>query len=105
VTLTVAATSTNPPEMPVILFAGFALIVTVGYGLKCWIRPFTDCHRCHGTGGSPRRLLDRWRRHPGRPRAARALPTCPRCRGTGLRLHIGRRLYNHLSRLRRQASR
>jgi hypothetical protein len=106
VTHTVAATSTNAPGTFAVLFAGFVLFVTLGYAVECWIKPFTHCHRCHGTGDSPRRLTDRLRYGPaGRPRAARARPACPHCRGTGLRLRIGRRVYNHLSRIRRDATR
>jgi hypothetical protein len=104
VTLTVAATSTNTPGMSVIPFILFALIVTVGYGLACWLKPFALCHRCKGKGSSARRLSDRLRYGPaGKPRAARSLPDCPRCRGTGLRLRIGRRAANHLIRLHRRS--
>jgi hypothetical protein len=103
---TLAATSTNLPGMPVVLFAGIALLITLGYALKCWIKPFTHCHRCGGTGDSPRRWTDRIRYgQPGKPRAARGRPACPHCRGTGLRLRIGRRIYNHLARLHRDATR
>jgi len=104
VTATLAATSTNTPEMPVILFATFILFVALGYALACWVKPFTHCHRCEGTGEGPRRWTDRLR-YGQRPkqRAARSRPSCPHCRGTGLRLRIGRRAYNHLSRIRRNA--
>jgi hypothetical protein len=104
VTLTLAATSTNVPGMSAILLVGFILFVTLGYTVRCWVRPFTDCHRCHGTGDTRRRLTDRLRYgHRPRPRAARGRPACPRCRGTGLRLRLGRRAYNHLTRVRRAA--
>jgi hypothetical protein len=106
VTLTVPATSANTPGMSVILIVLFALIVAFGYGLACWLKPFTHCHRCQGTGTSSRRLADRLRyRRPPRTRAARARPDCPRCRGTGLRLRIGRRVTNRLRRARRDATR
>ena len=101
-----AATSTNTPEksvIPLILFAG---IVTVGYGLACWLKPFTHCHRCGGVGTSRRTLWDRLRYGPKPPaRAARAHPDCPRCRGTGLRLRIGRRVANRARRAHRNATR
>jgi Zn finger protein HypA/HybF involved in hydrogenase expression len=101
-----AATSTNVPEMSAILFILIILFVTGGYALACWVKPFTHCHRCEGTGDSPRRWIDRLRYgQRSKPRAARARPTCPHCRGTGLRLRIGRRMYNHLSRIRRDAAR
>jgi hypothetical protein len=106
VTSIVAATSANGSEMPVVLFILFVLIVALGYGLACWVKPFTHCHRCEGTGDSPRRWTDRIRYgQRSKQRAARSRPTCPHCRGTGLRLRIGRRLYNHLSRIRRDAQR
>ncbi|MDP9797452.1 hypothetical protein J2S43_005964 [Catenuloplanes nepalensis] len=104
-TLILAATSTNAPEMSVILFAGIAVFATAGYALACWVKPFTRCGRCDGTGTSaPRPVRDRLRGHrPVRARAPRGAADCPRCRGTGLRLRIGRRLHNHLTRLRRAA--
>ncbi len=106
-TLILAATSTNAPEMSVILFAGIILFVTAGYALACWVRPFTLCSRCDGTGTSADRgLTDRLRhRRPVRPRAPRGRRDCPRCRGTGLRLRIGRRLHNHFARLHRNSRR
>ena len=92
--------------MPVILLVLFILIVTLGYANLCWLKPFTHCDRCKGVGVSPRRLSDRMRYgQTGKPRAARGMPDCPHCRGTGLRLRIGRYVYNHLSRVYKQASR
>jgi hypothetical protein len=106
VTLTLAATSTNTPEKSVILLLLFALIVTVGYTVACWLTPFTHCHRCNGVGTSHRKLSDRLRYGPKpRTRAARARPDCPRCRGTGLRLRIGRRVANRARRAHRNATR
>ena len=49
------------------------VIVTIGYGLKCWLFPFTTCH--HTSSGSLR---------------------CRRCEGTGRRVRAGRRLLNHI---------
>lgn len=105
-TLILAATSPNTPEMPEVWLVGIVLFVAVGYAAACYIRPFTHCHRCDGTGASARRATDRIRygTRPG-PRAARGLPACPHCRGTGLRLRIGRRLFNRLARLHRDAHR
>jgi hypothetical protein len=104
VTPILAATSMNNPTHPTILFVGFVLFITFCYTAVCWTMPFTHCDRCKGVGTSPRRLSDRLRYGPaGKPRAARGWPTCPRCRGTGLRLRIGRRVYNRLSRTRRAA--
>ncbi|GGQ77643.1 hypothetical protein GCM10010166_54500 [Couchioplanes caeruleus subsp. azureus] len=99
-TLAVAATSTNTSPNG---YAGVAMILLIavsGYGMWCWIKPFADCDRCDGRGTSPRRLSDWWRYHsrPPAPRAARGARQCPRCRGTGLRLRLGRRAANHLIR-------
>ncbi len=100
-----AATSTNTPDLTAAPFILFVLFVTAGYGLACWARPFTHCHRCNGVGASPRRTSDWLRYGPApKPRAARGAPTCPRCRGTGLRLRIGRRAANHLIRTRRRGT-
>lgn len=100
--LTMAVTSTNMPQMSVIPLILFALIVTLGYATLCWLKPFTHCHRCHGRGVSPHRLADRIRyNHRPHPKAARGLPACPHCKGTGLRLRTGRRTHNHLRRLHR----
>lgn len=103
-TLIAAATSTNTPDKSPFLFILFVLIVTACYGLACWLKPFALCHRCKGKGNSARRLTDRLRYGPaGKPRAARSQPDCPHCRGTGLRLRIGRRAANHLTRLHRRS--
>ncbi|WP_091644607.1 hypothetical protein [Micromonospora pallida] len=91
--------------MSVVLFAGIALIVAVGYAGACWVRPFTACKRCTGTGIAPPRLWERLLRRTTRPRALHGRPDCRRCTGTGLRLRIGRRAFNHFRRLRRQATR
>ena len=51
-------------------------------------------------------VSDRPRYGPKPPtRAARARPDCPPCRGTGLRLRIGRRLANRARRAHRNATR
>ena len=102
-----AATSTNMPEKSVILLILFVLIATVGYTLACWLKPFTHCHRCGGVGTSERKLSDRLRYGPKPPthRAARGKPDCPRCRGTGLRLRLGRRAANRARRAHRAATR
>jgi len=61
------------------------LTVTLGYILACAVWPFVPCPRCHGTAK---------RRAP----LGRAVRICRRCRGTGLRLRLGRRVWNHLRR-------
>lgn len=101
----VAATSTNTPEMSVVLFAGIALIVAVGYAGACYVKPFTACHRCKGSGTAPATWWQRLSRRTTRPRALRGRPDCRRCTGTGLRLRIGRRVFNHIRSIRRQGTR
>jgi hypothetical protein len=68
------------------------ITVTFGYVLACWLAPFKRCRRCAGLG----------RQVTGIRRKVRH---CRRCRGTGLRLRAGRWIYNHLSRVRREAGR
>ncbi|MEU4239767.1 hypothetical protein [Actinoplanes sp. NPDC026619] len=104
-THTVAATSINMPDNSIFRLALIALIGVALYAAWCWIKPFTHCPRCAGKGISPKRLRDRWRYRgrPPAPRAARGAPQCPRCRGTGLRLRLGRRIANFLIRRYRRA--
>lgn len=96
----VAATSQDMPEKSQILFVFFVLIVALGYGAACWLRPFTHCYHCKGTG-RVRATSHRTRRSG----AARGQPECRPCRATGLRLRLGRRAYNHATRVRREANR
>lgn len=69
----------------VLALLGVALVV-LSYLLACAVWPYRLCRRCHGTS----RLVTR----RGRARY------CPRCRGTGLRLRLGRRVYNRVARFR-----
>lgn len=68
------------------------LVAALGYAAACAADPFGRCRRCHGNAKSlsPGGRVKRWCRH---------------CDGTGLRLRLGRRLYNYLRRLRRDATR
>ncbi|WP_433648989.1 hypothetical protein ACQP2C_18765 [Micromonospora zamorensis] len=68
-----------------------AALVTLGYAGLCWIKPFTTCKRCAGTGRTTTRVLRR-------PRA------CRRC-DRGMRLRTGRRVFNVFHRLRAEATR
>jgi len=67
-----------------------AALVTLGYAGLCWVKPFTTCKRCAGTGRTTRVLR--------RPRA------CRRC-DRGMRLRTGRRVLNFFHRLRAEATR
>ena len=82
----------HPPAMLAIAGIGALAFVTLCYAVGCWIWPFRRCHRCAGTGR---------RRSP----TGRAVRLCRPCRGTGLRLRAGRWIYNHLTRIRREANR
>jgi hypothetical protein len=83
--------------MSIVLLILFVLILTVGYAARCWLKPFTTCNRCNGTKTVKGSILDQLIR-------GQAERPCPRCNGTGLRLRIGRLVYNHLTRVRRAAS-
>lgn len=89
-TPTPAPTSPGPGWW--LLLTALAALAALGYALACWWRPFRRCPRCHGTGLHLRDhgLLTR---------------PCRRCAGTGRRLRLGRRVHNHLTRLRGQAAR
>jgi hypothetical protein len=80
----------DPRTTPAITLIIPILLVTFGYGLACWIWPFTHCPRCHGAG---RQLSP----------SGRAFRLCRRCSGTGRRLRLGRRIYNRFSRIRKDS--
>jgi len=65
--------------------------VVGGYLASCAIWPFANCRKCHGLGRFHAPSGRAWRR-------------CRRCKGTGARLRIGRRLINHVRRLRADAN-
>ncbi|MGW0506064.1 hypothetical protein [Micromonospora sp. NPDC003241] len=81
----------DPLLTAAITLATIPALVTLGYGLVCWVAPFKTCKRCAGTGQTTTRFLRR-------PRA------CRRC-DRGMRLRTGRRLYNTFHRLRSEARR
>ncbi|WP_433008382.1 hypothetical protein [Kribbella sp. CA-294648] len=63
-----------------------ALIVTgvaAFYLLTCLVWPFGKCRRCHGEGKFKSPLGSAYRH-------------CGRCRGSGLRLRLGRHVVNHI---------
>ncbi|MGH3912525.1 MAG: hypothetical protein ACRDTC_03810, partial [Pseudonocardiaceae bacterium] len=61
------------------------LLITLRNFLVCLMCPYKPCRR---SGGTPKR----------RAPIGRALRLCRHCRGTGLRLRLGRRAFNHLRR-------
>lgn len=94
-----AATATDPaathlPSTAVVIAVLIlaALVWALGYAAACAAAPFGRCRRCHGHGKTikPNGKVRRW---------------CRRCDATGLRLRLGRRLFNYLRRLYRDGSR
>jgi hypothetical protein len=58
--------------------------LAAGYALLCYGLPFGRCYRCKKTGSHPRLIT-------------RKLTICRRCKGSGLRLRHGRRIFNYLA--------
>jgi hypothetical protein len=73
--------ATPEASMRDVVVVGVLIVWLAGYGIACWIWPFANCPRCHGTGK---------RRSP----SGRAFRLCRRCDATGRRLRLGRRLWN-----------
>lgn len=71
--------------------AGVAALVALLYAGSCWWFPFAACWCCSGGG--------RHHRKDGR-----VFKDCWWCAGSGRRLRIGRKVWNHFSRLRKEAS-
>ncbi len=61
----------------------FLVIACLGYLGWCWLSPFGRCRAC-ATTGRTRIWLSRRRR------------SCSWCKGTGIRLRLGRRFINHV---------
>jgi hypothetical protein len=83
--VTVTAHSDHHNALIGLIFITLSLI-TLGYGIGCWLWPFAACTRCRGSGK---------RRSP----FGRAFGDCRRCNGTGRSLRIGRRIINSLREL------
>lgn len=79
--LAVARHAASPTALIVILIVAGS-IAAAGYAVACWIWPFANCPRCHGSG-----------KH--RSPSGRAFRRCRRCKGTGARLRTGRRVANY----------
>jgi hypothetical protein len=69
---------------PTVIALLVGLVAAVVYGVACAIWPFGACLRCGGDGKLRSPSGKAWRR-------------CKRCKGTGTRLRIGRRILNRLS--------
>ncbi|MFE5007318.1 hypothetical protein ACFRJ3_22170 [Streptomyces sp. NPDC056696] len=74
--------------LPVLTFACL-LLVTLGYSVRCWLSPFGNCRKCDGMGHHIK--YDR----KNRPKRAKE---CRRCKGYGIRIRVGRHLYNRARR-------
>ena len=72
------------------------LTVTLGYAGLCAASPFSNCRKCRGLGYAL--TYDR----KGRPKRGRH---CRRCDGHGIRIRIGRHLFNLAARVHRDGTR
>ncbi|AEW95891.1 MULTISPECIES: hypothetical protein [Streptomycetaceae] len=72
------------------------LAVTLGYALLCAASPFGNCRKCRGLGY--RLTYDR----KGRPRRGKH---CRRCDGHGIRIRVGRHLFNLAARIHHDGTR
>ncbi|GAA1778986.1 hypothetical protein [Luedemannella helvata] len=61
------------------------------YAAACWALPFGRCRFCAGKGHYTTWIL-------------RRIKACRACKGTGLRLRHGRRAFNYLARIHRDAT-
>jgi hypothetical protein len=67
-------------------------VITFRYLVLCWIAPFRPCRKCDGRGRLATPL-------------GRLTRQCRRCRGTGIRLRLGRHVINHYRRIHADATR
>ncbi|MGW7138791.1 hypothetical protein [Streptomyces xanthophaeus] len=79
-----------------ILASACLLLVTLGYSVRCWLSPFGTCRKCDGAG----QILKFDRK--GRPKRGKF---CRRCDGHGIRIRVGRHLYNSAARIHRAGTR
>jgi hypothetical protein len=68
------------------------IAIALCYAAVCAASPFGTCRRCSGRG----------RLGTGRGLRSRA---CRRCDATGIRIRVGRRLFNELARVHRDGTR
>lgn len=79
-----------------LLASACLLLVTLGYAVRCWLSPFGACRKCRGIG----HLIKTDRK--GRPKPGKL---CRRCKGHGIRIRVGRHLYNRAHRIHRAGTR
>ena len=77
---------------PTLAAVGLVLLLAVVYVIECIVWPFAKCPRCHGSGKRGRK-------------DGKVFRLCRRCKTTGRRLRVGRRLWNYVSVVRRAGSR
>lgn len=76
---------------PLLAATTLTITATAIYALLCWVLPFGKCVRCSGNG--VRETLT------GR------LKPCRPCKGAGLRLRHGRKIFNYFHHIHRDAER
>lgn len=91
---------------PNALVSLLVLALPTGYALLCWLSPFAACRFCDGTGNH----ISWWERrqartNPNHKPKRRIRKPCRRCKGTGARLRIGRRIHNAGRRLHHDGTR
>ncbi|QKV95329.1 hypothetical protein HUT19_29345 [Streptomyces sp. NA02950] len=79
-----------------VLASACLLAVTLCYGVRCWLQPFGPCRKCDGMGHAL--TYDR----KGKPKRGR---DCRRCNGHGIRIRLGRWIYNRAARTYRSGTR
>ncbi|MFC5719609.1 hypothetical protein ACFP1Z_05375 [Streptomyces gamaensis] len=72
------------------------IVLALCYAVLCAASPFGACRACKGWGAKVHQT------RTGRLKRGRM---CRRCGGHGMRLRVGRRLYNAASRLHREGTR
>lgn len=76
----------NPAIWPLVRLASVVGLVSIpGYAVACLIWPYTACRRCEGAGKFRTSSGKAWRK-------------CPRCKGSGERLRLGRKILNRYRR-------
>ncbi|MET7621440.1 hypothetical protein [Streptomyces sp. NPDC005408] len=78
------------------LAAACLLLLTFSYGVRCWLSPFGPCRKCSGMGHAIK--------HDRKGRMKRG-KDCRRCNGHGIRIRIGRWIYNRAARIHRDGTR
>ncbi|MGW1930700.1 hypothetical protein [Streptomyces sp. NPDC001919] len=81
---------------PFLAASALLLAVTLGYIALCAASPFGNCRKCNGLGFALK--TDR----KGKPKRGK---TCRRCKGHGIRIRVGRHLFNIAARVHRDGTR